>query len=75
MLGQALVAIAILTLAALFPVALIWYINSGGIYAAITRRKRVKLLEKALPNLTCSINADCPPGFACLEGRCVAQEP
>lgn len=71
---QVIVAITIGILMALFPAALIWYINGGGIYEAIVRRKRTKLLEMALPNVNCSTNTDCPPGFICVRGRCVPQK-
>lgn len=38
------------------------------------RRREVNLLEQALPNLACSVNSDCPPGFVCLNGCCVAEK-
>ena len=38
------------------------------------RRREVNLLEQALPNLACSVNSDCPPGFVCLNGRCVLEK-
>lgn len=55
----------------LIPAALIWYICIGGICAAITDKKREKVLEKTPANLTCTIDADCPPGYVCLNGRCM----
>ena len=67
----AVIAIAIGTLIILFPVAFIWYLNVGGIYAAIKTKKEVKLLGKTLTNLICSIDTDCPRGFVCFDGRCV----
>ncbi len=68
---QYIVALAIGTLVILFPVAFIWYLNIGGIYGTIKMRRVAKLLEKALPNMTCSINADCPEGYVCVNGHCV----
>ena len=49
---------------------LIWVGAGSALYQS---RKRAKLLEKAIPNLACSIDADCPPGFVCIGGRCVPQ--
>lgn len=66
--------LAIGTIVVLFPVAFIWYINVGGIYAAIKRRRVAKLVEKAIPNLTCTIDAECPQGYVCLTGYCVPQK-
>ncbi len=37
------------------------------------RRKEANLLEQALPDLVCSVTSDCPPGFVCLNGRCVPE--
>lgn len=65
--------LAIGTLVVLFPVAFIWYINVGGIYIAIKRRRMAKPLKKALPNLTCTIDTERPQGYVCLIGRCVPQ--
>ena len=66
-----IVAIVIGGLVMLIPAALVWYICIGGICVAITGKKRAKLFEKAATNLTCSINADCPKGYVCVNGRCV----
>lgn len=35
-------------------------------------RKQKNLLKQALPDATCSLDSDCPPGFVCLGGHCVA---
>ncbi len=35
--------------------------------------KVTKLFKKALPDLSCSIDTDCPPGYVCMDGRCVPQ--
>ena len=71
---QEVVAIIIGAFVALIPITFIWFITIGGIYEAIMYRRKAKLIEKAIPNLTCSINDDCPRGFICLEGRCVPQK-
>lgn len=66
-----IVAIVSGGLVVLFPIAFIWYICIGGICVTIASKKRAKLLKKAPTNLTCSINADCPRGYVCVNGRCV----
>jgi hypothetical protein len=71
---QSIVASTIGTLVVLFPIAFIWYLNINGIGTTIKSKKKAKLLEKAIPDLTCSINADCPAGFVCIEGRCVPEK-
>jgi Cys-rich repeat protein len=52
-------------LISLFPLAFISYINIGGIKKAIKDR-RARLIQ-----MVCSIDADCPAGFVCRDGRCV----
>ena len=47
---------------------LIWVGAGATLYQS---RKQTNLLKQALPNLACSIDTDCPPGFACVEGQCV----
>jgi hypothetical protein len=66
-------ALAIGTLVILFPVAFIWYLNIDGIYKATKRARMAKVL-KMRPDLTCSIDADCPLGYVCLGGRCTPQK-
>ncbi len=34
-------------------------------------RKQSNLLKRALPNLTCAIDLDCPAGYTCMSGHCV----
>ena len=36
-------------------------------------RKRGSLLKRAIPDLLCSIDTDCPPGYVCLDGQCVPE--
>ena len=50
---------------------LIWV---GAGVALYQRRKEVNLLKQALPNLVCSIDAECPSGYVCLHGRCVPEK-
>ena len=68
-----IVALIIGILIIVFPVVFIWYISIGGIYEAIKGYKKFKVLENALSNLACSVDIDCPPGYICMEGHCVAQ--
>ena len=66
-----IVAIVIGGLVALFPAALVWYICIGGICEAVRSKERAKLLKKAPTNLTCTIDADCPRGYVCVNERCM----
>jgi hypothetical protein len=72
--GSGLVIIALAAALVVIPVAFIWYINIGGSYRAIHywlgARKTNKRVETS-PS-SCSIDADCPPGCVCVNGRCVA---
>ena len=50
---------------------LIWVGAGSAMYES---RKRAKLLKRALPNLVCSIDTDCPQGFICINGHCVPEK-
>lgn len=60
-------ALAFAIFAAVLPVAFVWFMCIGGICVDIKRRR------KAFSNLTCSVDTDCPPGYACIDGRCIPQ--
>ncbi len=45
---------------------LIWVGLGSALYQ---RSKEANLLKQPLPNLTCRIDADCPPGYICLDGK------
>lgn len=60
----AILALALAAPFVLIPVGFIWYMNAGGLYQAI-RQARLK------KKMVCSINADCPPGHVCVNGKCV----
>ena len=49
---------------------LIWVGAGAALYQ---QRKDARLTKRDLPELTCSINSDCPPGFICLGGHCVPE--
>jgi Cys-rich repeat protein len=57
----------------LFPLAFVWYLNIGGISAAIRERRALKLLEKSPSSQSCAIDSDCPSGYVCINGRCVPE--
>lgn len=59
---------AIAFLIGCFTPLLIWVGNG---IALFHRYRRVKAFQKALTDLICSIDSDCPPGYICLSGRCV----
>ena len=46
----------------LFPVAYVWYLNGVGVY---------RVLRRGAKKLSCSVNADCPPGYICDDGKCI----
>lgn len=50
---------------------LIW-VGAGS--AFYQYRKQAKLLKGALPRFTCAVDADCPPGFICINGHCMSEE-
>ena len=58
------------------PVAFVWYINAGGLYATIkeTReRKKAKVDSKGAVDQSCAVDADCPSGFICINGCCMPE--
>ncbi|OGO24990.1 MAG: hypothetical protein A2144_10400 [Chloroflexi bacterium RBG_16_50_9] len=65
-----IIIIAIGTFLVLIPCALIWYINAGGIRAAIRDRKEL-IAKRIASTLLCTLDTDCPAGYICSEGRCL----
>ena len=49
----------------LVPAAFVWYIAGGSLYKAFAKAR-----EKSRAYLTCAIDADCPPGQVCINGKC-----
>ena len=47
---------------------LIWVGGGSVLYQSLKQRK---LLKRAIPDLVCSLNVDCPTGFVCVSGHCV----
>lgn len=54
----------------LLPLAFTYYLQVGGLYQAIRRAKMAKM-KKVPSELVCSTDADCPPGYVCVNGKCV----
>lgn len=64
---QEIMALAVGLPMVFFPVAYVYSIVGGGIYEVARGRRSAK-------GPTCSIDADCPPGYICVNGRCVRAE-
>jgi len=45
----------------LFPAGLAWYMVAGCGY---------RVLRRGAKKAICSVNADCPPGYTCVDGEC-----
>lgn len=46
--GQLILAVALAMPVILFPVALVWYLNIGGVYAAVKDARRKKIAAKVV---------------------------
>ena len=66
-LGSVLLALAL----GISAPILIWVGAGTALYQS---RKQTKLSRQTLPNLVCSIDTDCPPGFVCSSGYCIPVE-
>ena len=59
-----------------FVPIIIWVAGGIALYQASyqnQKRKIKKLAGNVLTGLTCSIDADCPPGHICMNGQCVPE--
>jgi len=70
---------AILILAVVVFILAAPALTLAGVFVRLYEIVRDKLQRRARAeveglNLTCSINADCPPGFVCANGRCVPEK-
>jgi hypothetical protein len=66
---------AVAALLVLFPIAFITYVNVGGSYRATQYLLSVRKAEKQekTSSILCSVDADCPPGYVCINGKCAPQ--
>ena len=64
-----LIAIAVALFA--FPVLFVWTRSVCGIYCALRDWNLSKATKKKASKLICSIDADCPEGYICVNGHCV----
>ena len=71
--GLSLVILALAAALVLFPVAFIVYVNAGGSYRAMrySLGARKTDREEETSRLSCRIDADCPSGYVCINGRCM----
>ena len=50
----------------------IWVAGGVALYQASSQsKKRRELARAAVPDVSCSIDTDCPSGFVCMNGYCV----
>lgn len=52
----------------LVPVLFTWYLTASGLGKLVLGENRERQVA-----LLCRIDADCPEGYVCIGGRCVAQ--
>ena len=66
-----IIGLSVGSLIALLPLAYVAYLDAGGIYHTL---KRASAAKSAAGALSCSATTDCPPGYVCVDGRCVPEE-
>ncbi len=69
-------ATSIGTLVVLSPLAYVSYLNGGGLYYLLKRgaRRKTAISMADSSGLVCSIDADCPPGYTCVNGTCMSPD-
>lgn len=75
--GLRSIILGVAVLIALFPAALVTYINVGGSYRALQRflgAKNTIKREKTSLSYSCSIDSDCPQGHICIDERCMPSQ-
>lgn len=68
--GMTVMTPVLVVLMAVFMPILIWVAAIRNIRLALVER-RVSHRVSAAEAIACRIDTDCPPGYRCLEGRCV----
>jgi hypothetical protein len=69
-----IIAATIGSLITLVPVAFVAYVNIGGIRHAVKLALKGKASSLPITSLlTCATDSDCPEGYLCVNGKCVAQ--
>ena len=53
---------------------LIWAGAGSALYAGFISQRRTGRVYRALKELTCAMDSDCPPGHVCIDGQCIPAE-
>jgi hypothetical protein len=71
--GLSVIILALAAALVLFPLAFMAYVNVGGSYRGVQHFLGVRRTNKRAEalSITCSIDADCPSGYVCVNGHCV----
>ena len=65
-------AVILALLAAVLAPLLIWVAAIINLWQAFAQW-RIARAQFAFSNLACRIDADCPPGYVCIDGRCASR--
>ena len=74
--GLSVIILAVAAALVLLPVAFIAYVNAGGAYRAMQyflNTRKAQERKKTSSNV-CWVDADCPPGYVCVNGRCMPSQ-
>ena len=69
--GKVLLTPVLVILVSVFVPLLIWASAFIGTWLIFAERRARRGLIAARNIITCRIDADCPPGYMCIDGRCV----